>query len=255
MPSPSRLVLLGALMFFIGLVVFFPARVAYEWFVPPAVKLSGIDGSVWSGGAAAASASGIYVRNLRWQILPLQLLTGNLAYAIEANSGTGLIDGSIALGMSGTITATDLEGSLPLESLRSPLLPVQSTLQAVGSPGLRGNAHVEFAKLRIKNGIPVIADGVIEFSNLVVPGVSGSAIGGYRSEYHTEETGIVGSIEDTDGLIDIAGILRLANDGKYQFVAQVAAKANTPANVRQQMRLLGSANERGQYELRLEGQL
>jgi hypothetical protein len=35
----------------------------------------------------------------------------------------------------------------------------------------------------------------------------------------------------------------------------LAPKNNTPANVRQQLQLLGSANERGQYELRLEGEL
>jgi hypothetical protein len=32
-------------------------------------------------------------------------------------------------------------------------------------------------------------------------------------------------------------------------------KATTPAKLRQQMQFLGSANERGKYELRLEGTL
>jgi hypothetical protein len=38
-------------------------------------------------------------------------------------------------------------------------------------------------------------------------------------------------------------------------VAQLAAKNNTPANIKQQLQYLGSANERGQHELRLEGKL
>ena len=60
---------------------------------------------------------------------------------------------------------------------------------------------------------------------------------------------------DTDGIIDLAGSLQISPDRSYQFIAQLAAKADTPASVKQQMQFLGSPNERGQHELRLEGQL
>ena len=63
------------------------------------------------------------------------------------------------------------------------------------------------------------------------------------------------SIEDTDAVIDLAGSVSLSPDRTYQFLAQVAPKPNTPADLREQMRFLGTANDRGQYELRLEGQL
>ena len=63
------------------------------------------------------------------------------------------------------------------------------------------------------------------------------------------------SIEDTDAVIDIAGSVSLAADRTYQFLAQVGPKANTPEDLRRQMTFLGTPNDRGQYELRLEGQL
>jgi hypothetical protein len=44
-------------------------------------------------------------------------------------------------------------------------------------------------------------------------------------------------------------------DRTYQFVGQVAPIDRTPSELRDQMRFLGSPNERGNYEVRLEGQL
>ena len=63
------------------------------------------------------------------------------------------------------------------------------------------------------------------------------------------------SVEDTDAVVDLAGTLEIRPDRNYQFIGLIAPKATTPARLRQQMQFLGTANERGQYELRLEGAL
>ena len=120
---------------------------------------------------------------------------------------------------------------------------------------MRGTLNLQFERLTIENEIPVTASGHFEVSNLVAPNIHRSSIGGYRAEFFTQDVGIVASVEDTDGLIDVAGSLQLSPDRTYQFVAQLAAKNNTPANIKQQLQYLGSANERGQHELRLEGKL
>ena len=43
------LLLAGVLAMLVALVALFPARVAYHWFAPDAVRVSGIDGSIWQG--------------------------------------------------------------------------------------------------------------------------------------------------------------------------------------------------------------
>jgi hypothetical protein len=63
------------------------------------------------------------------------------------------------------------------------------------------------------------------------------------------------SVEDADGVIDVAGSLHLSADRNYEFIALIAPKNNTPESIRRQMQFLGSANDRGQHELRLEGRL
>jgi len=245
MQARSRLILLGAFTLAVGLIVFFPARVAYHWFAPPSVKISGIQGSVWNGSAREGSARGVYFRDLRWQVRPLQFLSGKFGVAIKANPVPGFLEGNVAIGFGGTLIVTDLVGSLSLESLR----------QAIGVPGLSGNLSVRLEHLRLENGLPVIAVGNMQVADLVAPIVHRASIGGYKVDFLAQEVGIVASIEDTDGVVDLAGSLRLSDDRHYVFTALLAAKANTPEEIRQQLHFLGSANEHGQYELRLEGQL
>ena len=122
-------------------------------------------------------------------------------------------------------------------------------------PGLDGMVNLQFERLEFENGIPVAADGNLQVANLRAPLIYRAPIGGFRAEFFTQESGVMASVEDTDAVVDIAGSLSLSTDRTYQFLAQVAPKSDTPADLKEQMRFLGTANERGQYELRLEGQL
>ena len=243
MRSRFGLLLAGTLTLLVTLVIFFPARVAYQWFAPPGAQLSGLSGSIWYGQANEASTGGFYLRNLRWRVKPLTLLTGKLGYAIEASPVSGIIAATVAIGFGNSILITDMTGSLPLQSLQGLL----------GIPGLRGDLSAEFDRLQLRDGFPVAADGFVEIAKLAVPAIYHSSIGGYRADFFTQDSGVAASVEDTDGVVDIAGSLRVTADRSYRFIAQLAAKSAAPASVRQQLQFLGSANERGQHELRLEG--
>jgi general secretion pathway protein N len=244
-PTRGKLIGIGLVTLLLGLVLLFPARIAYHWFAPAGVALSGIGGTVWSGQAAQASFQGIYLEGLTWQFRPLALFSGQLAMAVEGTHAPGFVEATVAIGFSGTVQLDDLQGSLPLRALEG----------VAGMPGLRGTASVQFDRLAIRDGLPVAADGVLTVSALVAPRIYRGAIGGYRAEFFTQSTGIMASVEDTDGVVDLAGSLEIAADRTYRFIAQLAPKANTPDRLRQQMQFLGSPNERGQHQLRLEGRL
>jgi hypothetical protein len=61
--SRKSLLLVGLLTFVAAVILMFPARVAYDWFAPPAVQLSSLEGTIWSGSAAEVSAAGLYLRD------------------------------------------------------------------------------------------------------------------------------------------------------------------------------------------------
>ena len=97
MPSRSRLIKVGLLVFVVGLILMFPARVAYRWFAPAEFAASGISGSVWNGHAKEVITYGAYFRDLSWRIRLLDLVTAKLGYAIESKLASGSVDANIAI--------------------------------------------------------------------------------------------------------------------------------------------------------------
>jgi general secretion pathway protein N len=237
------LLLVAALTAIIALVVTFPARIAYQWVSSPFLAMSGISGSVWSGKAREFSTFGIYLRDLEWRIRPLQILTGKIAYSITGSPVSGFFQSKIAIGLDGTMTLTDLSAALPLQMVE----------RAAHVPGLRGEASLQFERVQLVDGRASILEGTLTIADLVVPVVHQGSLGGYKAEFFSQNNGIVASVEDTDGVVDLAGSLQIKPDTSYSFLGQVIAKPNTPDAVREQMRFLGPANERGQQEIRLEG--
>lgn len=244
-PDRRTFLVAGLLTFVAGLVLLFPARVAYQWFVPQAVQLSGIEGSIWSGSAREMSAGGVYLRDFRWRLRPLRLLTGKLALSIDATPSSGFIEANVAFGFGGDITVSELSGSVPLQAFAA----------VARMPGLAGNASVQFPLVQLRDGLPVAVEGTFAVAGLIAPLVDPAPLGGYRAEFFTNEDRIVASVEDADGVFDLAGSLSFFPDRSYKFIGQVAATERTSAKLRKQLRFLGSPNDRGQHEIRLEGTL
>lgn len=237
------LITVAVVTLIVGLVALFPARVAYQWASPPLVSMRGIEGTVWSGTASEFATHGVYLSQLTWRIQPLKLLTGKASYKVSGTPVTGFMEGDVAVSISGRVAIRDLTASLPLQMIE----------RAANVPGLRGTASLQFERLELASGRPVALDGSIEVGNLLVPMLSRTGIGGYRAEFFTQSDGIVASVEDTNGVIDLAGSLRIGSDGSYSFLGKVKAKPNTPESITSQLKYLPAADESGQHELRLEG--
>ncbi len=226
-----------------GLLVTFPARVAYHWVSPPFVQINGIQGTVWSGTAREFSTNGVYLTDLTWNMRPLRLFTGTALYEVSASPAAGLFESEVALSFGGAVTLRNLRAALPLQMFEP----------ATRIDGLKGDASFRFERLELEAGRPVAMDGTLDIGSLVVPKISNGSLGGYRAEFFTQNNGIVASIEDTDGVVDLAGSLQIHSDKSYAFLGQVVAKRDTPEQINRQLGRLPPANERGQHELRLEG--
>jgi len=245
--SKRGLILTGALVLLLGLAILFPARVALNWFAPAGLRISGVQGSAWHGNAREASVNGVYVRDMKWNVQPLRLLTGALSYRVEATLESGFAESELSIGLGGAISFTDLRAALPLALYA----------RVSGVPNLQGsegNVSLSFERLELVDGFPVAADGVIEVAGLVVPFLYRGSLGGYKAEFFTQDNGITGSFEDTNGVVDLAGSVQINADRSYTLVVPLAAKPETPASLRQLIQYLPK-NERGRHELREEGTL
>ncbi len=239
------LLLTAALTLALGLVLLFPARVAYQWLSVDAIAASGIQGTAWRGRAAALSVSGVYLADVRWQLRPLYLFTARVRYHVQGSPVSGFVESDVGIGVGGGVTLSDLAASLPLSLFARPL----------NVSGLQGAASLRFERIRLRDGLPIAAEGTVAVNNLVAPRLSRESIGGYQAEFFTQDDGIGATVEDTDGVIDLAGSLQVKADRSYQFLGKVIAKPGAPARLLRQLEYLGTADARGQRELRLEGTL
>lgn len=239
------LLLVALLTFGIAMVVMLPARVAYQWVAPAGVAVSGMHGTAWRGGADSVSVNGIYVGDVSWKVHPWRLLTGQANYRVQGSPVAGFVEANIGIGVTGTLTVSDLAASLPLSLFA----------QSLNVRGLQGDASLQFERIKLKDGIPFAADGTVRVSQLIAPRLSRDAIGGFEAEFFTQDTGVAATVEDTDGVIDLAGSLEVNQDRSYRFLGKVVAKQGAPASLTRQLEYLGSADERGQREVRFEGTL
>ena len=241
----KRLLIPGILILFGVLLATFPARVAYNWFAPAELRLSGIAGSVWNGSAAAGIAGGAYVRNITWQFKPLSLLSGRVGFETRSNPGSGSLHAELAVGPGGDLLLSGLSGNLPLDMLHP----------AFQQSGMRGDIALQFEKIVISNGFPVAVQGSVTVTDFFVADLSSSRIGDFRADFQTSDARITGSVEDVSGVLDVSGTISLHPDRSYSFIGQVAPTPLTPPSIVHQLQFLGSANDRGQHEFRFEGQL
>lgn len=245
MSNSKRLILAGIATFVIGLIISFPARVAYQLFAPDELKLSGINGSIWRGSAAQGTAGGVYLADVNWRFRPLALLTGKLEFASNSKLASGYFDAKIAVGIGGNLTLSDVTGALALDTLAT-MLPLS---------GIEGDVSVQFEELIVENGLPIEATGTLNIANLVSRYLSPTRLGDYKAEFQTRDDGILGSVESINGVLELGGTIKLTRDRSYEFVGKVAAKPTAPINIAQQLQLLGSPDSQGKREFRIEGQL
>ncbi len=241
--SVRGLVIAGLLTLLVGLVVMFPARVAIKWFAPGDFSANAIHGTIWRGNATQIGIGDIYIRDIQWHFQPMPLFTGKLSYRIEGTLSSGFFESDFKLGMGGSIHLTDVKAALPLALFA----------KATGTEGLAGNITVNFDRVRISDGLPTAAEGILTIANLIVPDLGNESLGGYKAEFSSQSEAVVASVEDTDNVLDLAGSLRINSDRSYEFVAQLIATPNTPQTLRTKLRFLPPANSRGQQELREEG--
>ena len=241
----KRLVAAGVAVLVIGLVLGFPARVAYQWFAPSQVSLSGISGSVWNGAAAQGSVAGLFLGNITWSFRPSSLLRLKAGYTVTARLPSGFLETGVAVGAGTSVRFDDLSATVPLSSLPDSLLP---------TTGLGGDLNLRFTTLVLNEGVPAQAEGTLGVSGLVLRALSPTALGDYRAQLHTEDGIIKGTVEDVNGVLDLDGSLEI-DDRAFSFIGHVAAGPDAPPAVNEQLRYLGSPDQQGRREFRFEGDL
>ncbi len=226
---PVRWIALGAGAYLASAIALFPAEVAHRWFAPDGFRLSGVQGTVWSGSAALGSAGPLGFHGIRWQVRPWTALLARPGGSFEAGLGDGFLQADVRVGP-GAVSLTEVRASCSLSALAS-ALPIA---------GIRGQVSLELAELTVRDGWPASAEGQLRLGRIMVPPLVGSdpiVLGNYDVTLSGGD-GLQGLFEDRGGPLQVRGSASLSAAGQYEIGGVVRARPEANAALTRGVELL-----------------
>ncbi len=233
----------------------FPAGTAYAWFAPPGIQLQGIEGTLWSGRAAAANVGELSLHDVRWTVHAWQLLLGRVAADLRAQLEEGFVAAQVKATRS-HVSLSDVRASTSLPTLRA-ALPVA---------GLRGEANLTLSALELDVAkawpTKVIGDLKLlqlETTPLSLTGPRGKLvpIGNYAVRLVEGAGPINAQFNDTGGPLEVSGTLAVSAARAYKFDALIKPRADAAQEVVDGLNAMatGEPDAEGRRRLNLEGTL
>ena len=229
---PLRWTAFGVGAYLAFAVAIFPADAAYRWFAPDEFRLSGIQGTLWSGRAALGSTGSLGFHDLNWQVRPWTILLARPGARIETGLGDGFLQADVRVAGSG-VSLTSIRASCSLSALAS-ALPIA---------GIRGQVSLQLAELVLLDGWPASARGQIRLGQITVPSLVGGDpifLGNYNIVLGGGD-GLLGTFEDQSGPLQVRGSAGLTAAGEYEIRGLVRARPEADAALRQGIELLSGA--------------
>jgi len=236
MPNRYAWIALGLGAYIAFVLSMFPADAAYRWFAPDALRMSGLSGTVWSGRAALASADGLPLRDLRWQLDALPLLIGRANARVQARLADGYVEATVRASFGGRAVLSDVMLQARLAALE-PIAPIGD---------VRGQLRVALDRLELVDGLPASMVGRATLTELTVPtfvpGGRGDPIllGDFALTFDdTGGQGLLARFNDTSGPLAVEGTLTVDRQGRYLLDARAAARRGAPPALVQALELMG----------------
>jgi hypothetical protein len=190
------------------------------------VQLAGVDGSLWSGSAALATADPVQLQDLQWRFRPLALLLGRAEVALDANwqgrpaaalAGKALFGGTYLADVSATVPAPDVLRWLKVKQV-----------------SVEGNLALDLARLEWAQGggLPAVT-GAASWTPARVNAPVEVVLGSAQLDTVAEQGVTRGKLKTSGGALLVDADVELKPDGVYRLDAQIQQKGDVPDAVAQ----------------------
>lgn len=247
------LVIAGAAAFLLALVARLPATVALAWAPNASFQPSGVTGTLWRGGFAAAGAGALRLGPTTWRLSVPALFLGRLQGTVETQVGSGTASGVVALGIGGTVSCRDCRYAGPAASLRS-LIPMLATVD--------GRLDLSLAELAVRDRWPVRVTGAATVTGvaLAVPGAPltpATPRANFTARVDADPVGddgiIVAEIADDGGPLQLQASLTLTPPGSFEVSGRALARPEAPPTLAAALGMLGRPGPDGAIDISFAG--
>jgi general secretion pathway protein N len=222
------------------------ARLPASWVVPAPpsqVSCTSVDGSIWSGTCEGLVVQGAPVGDLTWDVHALRLLIGQLSANINLTLPTGSVRGDFDVGLNKSISARNVQATLPLDQNVKALLP--GNLRS-----LDGSTNFNIVFAHIAKGIVTQLEGVIEIHDLQDHDRDGvTPFGSYSLTFPGGSGDPTGQLKDLGGPLAVEGTVRLMQDKPgVDLEGYVTPRPGVAPSLMNQLQYLGSPDAQGRRQ-------
>ena len=213
------------------------------------VKLYGVHGSVWSGGADKAIVKGQPpIDNLQWSINPAFLLLAQLSGEVKASVKQQNIIGNISIGPSGSIQASDIRA-------RITAAVVQEFIQLpLGELGGVFNMDIDTFEFN-QGSLPVI-NGTLNWKNAKLTLLETVDLGNIKLNVSPGENNqLIATIKNRQGQLKLDGNANVDEKKMYSINLRITPEENASDNTRQSLKMFARRQADGSYQLKRKGNL
>lgn len=243
-----RYVALGVVAYLVFLIATLPAKQAYGLVAPKLAPLAlyGVEGTVWSGRAAAVMVRGVQLESVAWNLELLPLLQGRIqAHLIfQTSGGTG--NARVGRRPGGTLYLGDVNTRIPVAQI-APLLPMRPV-------NVGGILDVKLRELTMgAAGIERVL-GTVDWKEGAVLAPKQVTLGDFSIAFVETKQGVEAQIRDSgSGPLEAKGTLRLGQDGSYEFRGALAARNSASPELSQALQFIGRAGPDGKIPVSYAG--
>ncbi len=213
------------------------------------VKLYGVHGSIWNGGANKAMVQGQPpINNIQWSINPAMLLLAQLSGEVKGSIKNQNIVGDVSASALGNISASNIRA-------RMDAAVVQELIQMpLGELG--GVFSINIDSLEMKSeGLPNIT-GKLKWKNAKLTVLETVELGFIDLSIDTDEDGkLIAVIKNKKGQLLLDGKASLDNKKMYSINMRITPEKNASDNIRQSITMFAKRQTDGSYLVKRKGNL
>jgi len=245
---------LGLFAYLLFLAVQFPANQAYfliedyldEKNIP--VELYEIRGTVWEGKASRLVYNGKHYNDIKWQFLPLDILTGKLSLALSFRNSDSFAN---------AILSRSFTGGTQLENTRASM-SAQEILELAKVPAIKlgGQFDLNLANLEMSQNKVSSVVGRLVWTDAESMFPQKLVMGSLFADMTTADDGTINvKLGDGGGPLELNGTVTLATDGKYDLNTQMSAREGRNSMLGRSLGFIARYNSEGKAEVARSGNI
>ena len=186
----------------------------------PGVHFSGVDGTIWSGTAAAVQAPPVQLQQVSWRFRPFALLLGRAEVSIDGQLRGRQLQGRAGRALFGQPYLAQVRGSVAAQDALS--------WMRINQVGLDGVFSFNLGDVEWSDALWPAVNGIVNWSPANVTRPVALALGKAQLDARIEDGVTRGKLEASEGALLVQGDVELQPAGNYRLKAQLQQKGDVP---------------------------